>query len=704
MKKISVEKVVLIIFLGMSLSIVGISQKTEDPGVILRSAIEKEEVDGDLKGAINLYQKVIDLSQDKALKAKAQLRIGLCYEKLGQKNTKQAQDAFQRVIENYPMQSDEVKIAKGKLSILLKAQAVTKKDSKELRIRKIYDGNEVDVIGDISSDGRYISFPDWGQGGRLAVYEIATGKKSILKNKDGYAMALASTWSPDNKQVAYIWYNTEMFWDLRIMGLSDSEPRMLFKDENAFIYPTDWSPDGKFISVFFKYSQIGQVSVEDGTYSNLKTFDHEVRGGGGNMKYSPDGRYLAYDLSPKGKSEREIFSVSSDGKNESSLVQHPADDYLLSWTPDGKNILFVSDRMGTQDLWIVATEEGKPKGVPSRIKPNIGNIFSLGFTQSGQFYYGIRKGLRDIYLAEVDLDKGTPLTPPTKAIKRHLGTATSPEWSSDGKFMAYVTRGERGTISLRVLSLESGKEREILRPDLKSMAGVSTGLRWSFDGRSLLTIGLDTENGQDAYIFNVETAEMTALNLKMDGERLADPVWSKDGKKIFYLDKSWRKTMFRIMAFDIENKQSKELAIDPGNPLWLDISPDGKLLAYATVDSKIKRPVIKALSVDGGEPRNVAELKNQCHALNWTPDGKSLLYYCVSETESKTEKKSEKVAELWKVSIDGGQPQRILTSTEYGFQELRIHPDGKRIVFTSDDPGYEIWAMENFLPKTKDEK
>ncbi|MCJ7681293.1 MAG: tetratricopeptide repeat protein, partial [Candidatus Aminicenantes bacterium] len=659
MKKRSIEIVILIIFLGVCLSIAGMSQKTEDPGVMLRSAIEKEEVDGNLQGAIELYQQIIEkFGGNQAIAAQAQLRIGLCHEKLGQKSIKQAQDAFQKVIDNYPSQSEEVRIAKERLSLLLKAQVVTKKDRKELRIRKIYDGKEVDVIGEISSDGQYISFPDWGTGGRLATYEIATGKKRILKIKGGYAMALASTWSPDNKQVAYIWYNEGMFWDLRIIGLSDSESRVLYKDEKAFVYPTDWSPDGKFISAFLSFgnpqlSQIGQVAIADGSFSILKTVDHYITGGGGHMKYSPDGRYLAYDLSPKGKSEREIFSLSSDGKNESSLVQHPADDYLLSWTPDGKNILFVSDRMGTQDLWIVATEEGKPQGTPSRIKPNIGNIYPLGFTRNGQFYYGIRKGLRDIYLAEVDLDKGTVLTPPAKGIKRHLGTATSPEWSPDGKFMAYVTSNDRGMISLRILSLETGKEREVLRPDLQGIANVSQGLHWSPDGRSLLTIGYDHETQQDAYIIDVETAKMTALNLEMLGERLVDPAWSNDGKTIFYMDKSWKKQTFRIMAFDIENKQSKELAIDPGNPLWLDISPDGQLLAYKTVDSKTKSSVIKALSVDGGEPRNVAEIKKGCYALNWTPDGKSLLYFCVSETESTTDKKSEKVAELWKVSVDG---------------------------------------------------
>ena len=128
MKKRSIEKVILIIFLGMSLSIIGISQKTEDPGVMLRSAIEKEEVDGDLKGAIDLYQKIIDkFSGNKAIAAQAQLRIGICFEKLGLKSLKQAQDAFQKVLNDYPSQSDEVRIAKEKLSRLIQiAEKVAK--------------------------------------------------------------------------------------------------------------------------------------------------------------------------------------------------------------------------------------------------------------------------------------------------------------------------------------------------------------------------------------------------------------------------------------------------------------------------------------------------------------------------------------------------------------------------------------------------
>ena len=112
--------VFLIAILCALLSLAGSVHQTDDPGVLLRAAIEREEVDGDLQGAIDIYKQIITKHGDhRAIAAKAQLHIGLCYEKLG---LKEAQKAFQNVIDNYPEQSESVKAAQEKLSLLLKAK------------------------------------------------------------------------------------------------------------------------------------------------------------------------------------------------------------------------------------------------------------------------------------------------------------------------------------------------------------------------------------------------------------------------------------------------------------------------------------------------------------------------------------------------------------------------------------------------------
>ena len=58
---------------------------------------------------------VTNFPENKSIAAKAQFHIGLCYEKLG---LKQAQKAYQQVLDNYPDQQGEVALAKERLANL----------------------------------------------------------------------------------------------------------------------------------------------------------------------------------------------------------------------------------------------------------------------------------------------------------------------------------------------------------------------------------------------------------------------------------------------------------------------------------------------------------------------------------------------------------------------------------------------------------
>ena len=101
----------------------------------------------------------------------------------------------------------------------------------------------------------------------------------------------------------------------------------------------------------------------DGSARNIKTlgWSHPSK-----LCLSPDGRWIVYDSPQKeGAPERDIFLVSADGSREMPLVKHPADDLVLGWTPDGKKVLFASDRTGaTMSVWAVEVSDGKPQGSP----------------------------------------------------------------------------------------------------------------------------------------------------------------------------------------------------------------------------------------------------------------------------------------------------------------------------------------------------
>src|SRR4030065_5239 len=91
-------------------------------GELCEKALYIEEGQGDLQKAIGLYQDIVKrFPESREVAAKAQLHIGLCYEKLG---LKEAEKAFQKLLNDFPEQAEEVRTAKQKLSLIAKTRSV----------------------------------------------------------------------------------------------------------------------------------------------------------------------------------------------------------------------------------------------------------------------------------------------------------------------------------------------------------------------------------------------------------------------------------------------------------------------------------------------------------------------------------------------------------------------------------------------------
>lgn len=713
------------------------SQQTA--GEFFEKALYIEEGQGDLQKAINFYQKILkQFPKDREIAAKAQLHIGLCYEKLG---LKEAQKAYQKVVDNYPEQTEAVKIAKEKLSILLKARAVVDKADKEFRIRQIwtYDGIDESYLEKPSPDGRYLSYNDTNTM-NLAILDLSTKKKrfltkNFLTNKgpafkfddilpnSTLEAALGSIWSPDSNQLAYSWVTLKNIssikdalnlkdatWELRIIGLDGSEPRVLYRNEEVEeLNPVDWSPDGKYILAGFfrkdKTSQAVLISVADGSVLVQKTVDKRYRGGG---LISPDGRYIVYDFqTSKDSSGRDIFLLSTDLSSEIPLVEHPADDYVLGWAPDGKRLLFASDRTGDWDAWIIQVVDGKPKGDPELIKKDIGQIKPLGFTKKGSFYYALRTRMTDVFIATLDLEKGKLLTPPKLATQRFTGSNVGPGWSPDGKYFSYLSKRVPGSDgfgsrALIIRFMETGKEREFI-PKLIFFWGP----RWAPDGRSILGVGSEKKDRVGLYKIDVKTGDIKCIVQYDSGEGIGFPAWSPDGKKIFYTCKQRRQKIARILMYDLVTKQEKEIyredfstlmvVPNPFYPRYMVISPDGKFLAFTVQKSKKFGYYLEIIPTAGGKSREVLQLEEgeTVTSIAWTPDSRGLIFAANRTNKPKSE--------LWRVSVEGGRRQKLGLKMDRMYR-LCIHPEGQRIAFYSDHISKKVWVMENFLPELKDKK
>jgi Tol biopolymer transport system component len=685
-----------------------ISQTGED---LFQKALRLERNDGKLVEAIELYNKVVAEGGNESLAAQAQLRVGLCYEKLGQKSVKQAQEAFQKVVDNFPGETEAVKVAQKKLSHFLKAQAAVEKTTKEFNLRKVWSGPLTDTLGAPSPDGMYLSMVDW-MTGDLAVRDLTTGKNRRLTNKGSWAesseLALFSGWSPDGKKIFYNWLNKEECFELRIVEPDDPKPRVLYPvGKMEYVHPFEWSPDGKNILALVTQaphtSQIGLISVEDGSFRVLKTTDM-IANNLPLFAFSPDGKYIAFSfMQDEDTQNRDIFLMSIEDKQETKLIEHPMNDSLLGWSPDGKWILFASNRTGSTDAWVVRVDQGKPIQAPKMVKKDLGHIEPMGFTRNGSFIYGVSNQGNDIYAIDIDPESGEVNSPPAKATQRYEGSNQSPAYSADGKYLAYVSiRGPR-PIQHNVLcirDLQTGKERELDPEEVDFNYP-----RWSPDGRFISVEGQDKEGIVGIYRIDIQTGVGDPIVQIEPGVTLYSHRWSKDGQSVFYTqsdpdDKgppAYRKS--HIYVHDIDSGQGKILPGSPDDAKDIDISPDGRWLVLLNRDAK---KALRVIPSSGGEPRTLHVFEDVTNAVIspvWIAGGKSILFYRTASDSSEV----EPAFELVRIPADGGQPQGLGVKMAE-FRHFSVHPDGEHIAFHSRGAKMEwpeVWVMENFLPKEK---
>jgi Tol biopolymer transport system component len=294
------------------------------------------------------------------------------------------------------------------------ATVLAEQDSTPLVARRVWAG--ASPFTSPFPDGRYLAH---GDAGYLAVRDLRTGESRRLTNKSRSLVEYNSV-SPDGDLIAYAWRNYAGRIELRVIGMDGSQPRVLYGDESVtWLAPYDWSPDGENILAYLTGEERGNeivlVSAKDGAVRVVKTFDSGVLG---RLSFAPDGRYIAYDWRPDRGVPGDIFAIEVDGGREITLVQHPADDVLLGWAPDGGHVLFSSDRTGTMGAWLLPVAGGEANGEPRLIKPDMWRVMPLGFTRDGSFFYTVTTSAWDVYIAKLDPETGALVDAPTRATQR----------------------------------------------------------------------------------------------------------------------------------------------------------------------------------------------------------------------------------------------------------------------------------------------
>lgn len=244
----------------------------------------------------------------------------------------------------------------------------------------------------------------------------------------------------------------------------------------------DYSPDGS--SIVFASGRSGGdgiwVCTSDGSAPRL-LFDCGPYVTG-TPRWSPDGRWIAYDSRSGSAGNPDIYLVSANGGQPRRLTTDTAEDVVPSWSRDGRSLYFGSTRSGSMQIW----------------KAPIGGGTAVQITRDGGFecfespdgkhlYYTKGRGSPGIW--RVSLDGGEE-----RLITDHHQAGLWRYWRVVDEGIYFDSATKAGSL-LEFFSFATAQVSDVARL-AKGLGRHAPGLAVSPDGRSILYAQVD-QSGSD---------------------------------------------------------------------------------------------------------------------------------------------------------------------------------------------------------------
>ncbi|HWP44213.1 MAG TPA: amidohydrolase family protein [Blastocatellia bacterium] len=424
----------------------------------------------------------------------------------------------------------------------------------------------------------------------------------------------------------------------------------------------DVSPDGKLL-VFDLLGDIYTLPIEGGQARRIIggiSFESQP-------KFSPDGKSIVF-ISDRTGAEN-LWICDTQGANLKAMTKGRNQMFLSpSWTPDGQFII-VSRSSGvlrTLSLWMYHKDGGSgvsvgppdpplPQPGSGQPMPTLQSKYGAVASPDGRYIYYSRRDGAFTYNAQfpiwqvVRFDRESS---ESATITVARGSAMRPVLSPDGKKLVYATRYETGT-ALRVRDLETGEERWLIYPVTRD------------DQESRAT--RDTMPG---YAF------------MPDGKSLVVPIDGKIKRVDFETGKATVIPFTAKVEAEIADRLYTETRIDDGPTVrarlirWPALSPDGKRLVFSSLNK------LWIMDLPGGTPRRLTNSTVGEFMPAWSPDGRSIAYVTWSRDGG----------HIFKVAADGSSTPVQLSRRAAYYSYPVYSPDGAKIVFISGATSDQLYS------------
>lgn len=221
----------------------------------------------------------------------------------------------------------------------------------------------------------------------------------------------------------------------------------------------------------------------------------------------------------------------------------------------------------------------------------------------------------------------------TEKLSNHNSIAISPNWSSDGKKIAYTAYVQRKSTKLRNADMFLFDLTTSRRTSISSRQGINSGASFSPDGKSIF---LTISQGVSPDIFKIS----------LDG--------TLQGK--------------------ITNGPNNAMNVEPA------VSPDGKKLAFSS--DRPGRPMIYTMDIDGSNVKKITNAGVFNSSPAWSPDGKKIAF--AGQTEGNFD--------IFVMNADGSEMVRLTKATKKNGkpadnEDPSFSPDGRFVIYTSNRTG-----------------